>query len=218
MLQSFQLRYPAKRRRKEIDAQGQWTGLKFPCVPSSLWGSVAALAVLLFGLALGTGLAGANGSARLVSTQTAGPYRVDFSILPAKPVVGSTHASILVRSLGSNEILTQATVRIASLSGPEGSTAFGPLEAGHLFSPQYYETAMPFDKPGPWQVRVDVHGSQGFESITVPLDVREPSMEINGILVAAIAVVVLALGVWTFDRIKGKKPRSAATDGDAPAS
>ncbi len=175
-----------------------------------------ALTVLFLGLALGTGLAAANGKARLVSTQTAGPYRVEFSILPAKAVVGSTHASILVRSLAGNDILTQATVRIAG-TGPEGSTAFGPIDAGHQFSPQYYETAMPFDQAGPWQVRVDVHSAQGYASVTVPLEVREPSTEINGILVAAIAVAVLALGIWTYDRIRGKKPQPAPKQGDAHA-
>jgi hypothetical protein len=172
--------------------------------------------VLALVLAVGAGVAGANGQARLVSKQDAGPYRIEFSILPSQAVVGSTHASILLRSLATNDVLTQATVRIAG-AGPEGSTAFGPLEAGHQFSPEYYETAMPFDRAGMWQVRVDVHSAQGFASATVPLEVREPRMEINGILMAAIAVAVLALSIWTYDRIRGKRRGGAAQKGGAGA-
>ncbi len=171
---------------------------------------------LVLCLALGSGLAGANGQARLVSTQDAGPYRIEFSILPAQAVVGGTHASILLRSLASNDIITQATVTIAA-TGPEGSTAFGPLDAGHQFSPQYFETAMPFDKVGPWQVRVQVHSNQGDAAITVPLVVLEPSTEINGILLAAIGVAVLALGIWTVDRIRGNKHRNGPSHGDTHA-
>ena len=197
-----------------IENRGQRTGLKFPHFPPVVWGLGTALIVLILGLALGTGLAGANGQARLVSTQVAGPYRIEFSILPAQAVVGSTHASILLRSLASNDVLTDATVSI-SATGPEGSIAFGPLNAGRQFSPQYYETAMPFDKAGLWQVRVDVHSDQGDAAITVPLEVREPTTEINGILVAAISVAVLALGIWTYDRLRGKKSKSAVKQGDA---
>lgn len=173
-----------------------------------------ALATLVLGLALGSGLAGANGQARLVSTQDAGPYHIEFSILPAQALVGGTHASIQLRSLASKDILTQATVSI-SATGPEGSTAFGPLDAGHQFSPQYFETAMPFDMIGLWKVRVQVHSELGEVTITVPLEVREPSTEINGILVAAIGVAVLALGIWTYDRVRGKEAKPTAKQGDA---
>ena len=169
---------------------------------------------LVIGLTSGVGTAWANGQARLVSTQEAGPYRIEFSILPAQAVVGGTHVSILLRSLASQEVLTQATVNL-SATGPAGSTPLGPLEAGHLSS-QFFETTLPFDMVGQWEVRVDVASDLGQASVMVPLQVREPRTEINGILLAAIGVAVLALGIWTFDRVRGKKPRPAAGPGGEP--
>jgi hypothetical protein len=185
--------------------------LKFPRLSSSGWLAGAVLAALIFGLTSGLSMVWANGQARLVSTQEAGPYRIEFSILPAQAVVGGTHVSILLRSRETKEVLTQATVNL-SATGPAGSTALGPLEAGHQSS-QFFETTLPFDMVGQWEVKVEVASDLGEAAITVPLPVREPSTEINGILLAAIGVAVLALGIWTFDRVRGKKPKPASGAG-----
>lgn len=142
----------------------------------------------------------ANGRATLISSQEQGPYRFEVSILPSRAVVNNTHLSVRVMSLESAETLTQAQVRV-SAEGPDASNEFGPLIADNDVLPQFFETTLPFDVPGLWQVSISVATELGDETVLVPMDVRE-SRPINLILVAAIAVAVIAVSIWTYDRIK----------------
>ena len=48
----------------------------------------------------------------------------------------------------------------------------------------------------------------GEETIQVPLDVRPDGANINWILMAAIGVAILAVGIWTWDRVTGRKSRN----------
>ena len=52
---------------------------------------------------------------------------------------------------------------------------------------------------------MDVDSDLGAESIVFTLDVGEAGGDINWILVAAGAVVILAVGIWIWDRVRGKK-------------
>ena len=166
------------------------------------------LCVLLLVLALAVAFsytpASANGRAVLVSSQEKGPYRIDASILPGQAVVGNTHVSILILSLDKLEPVTDATVML-SATGPKGSTQLGPIPAPNDFSPRYFETDVPFDSPGNWKIKVDVDSDLGAESIVFTLDVGEAGGDINWILVAAGAVAILTVGIWIWDRVRGKK-------------
>ena len=144
----------------------------------------------------------ANGRATLISTQEQGPYRFEVSILPSRAVVNNTHLSLRVLELGSEETLTSALVRV-SAAGPHLGNDFGPILAQNNVLPQFFETTLPFDVPGVWDVSINVNTDLGDETIQVPMDVRE-GRPINLILVAAIAVALIALGIWTFDRIRGR--------------
>ena len=165
---------------------------------------IAALAVILVS---GPPGASANGRATVVSSQEEGPYRIDVSIIPKVAVVGKTHVSVLVRSLESDEIITRATVNL-SAAGPANSTDLGPIPAPNDFSPQFYETDLPFDLEGAWEVKVDVSSDLGDASILVPMQVQVGGGSINWILAAAAVVALLAVGIWGWDRITGRKPNS----------
>ncbi len=174
---------------------------------------LSCLLVILSAALLGISAAGltpvsANGRATLISTQEQGPYRMEVSILPSRAIVNNTHLSLRVVSLESEETITQAEVRV-SATGPTSADSFGPLVAGNDLLPQFFETLLPFRVPGLWQVSIRVNTDMGEETIQVPMDVRE-GRPINLILVAAIAVAVLAAGIWTYDRIRSGLRRRRA--------
>ena len=157
--------------------------------------------VLLAFVVLGSAPVSANGRATLVSTQEQGPYRLEVSILPGQAVVNNTHLSIRIVSL------TDAVVRV-SATGPAEAADFGSLLAVNNISPQFFETALPFDLPGDWQVSISVDSDLGQETIQVPMNVRAGG-QINLILVAAIAVAVVAVAIWIFDRIMSRLRKSS---------
>ena len=163
--------------------------------------------VLLAFVVLGSAPVSANGRATLVSTQEQGPYRLEVSILPGQAVVNNTHLSIRIVSLGSEEALTDAVVRVSAI-GPAEAADFGSLLAVNNISPQFFETALPFDLPGDWQVSISVDSDLGQETIQVPMNVRAGG-QINLILVAAIAVAVVAVAIWIYDRIKSRLRKSS---------
>ena len=142
----------------------------------------------------------ANGKATLIDTQEQGPYRFEVSILPSRAIVNNTHLSLRVLVLETEETLTAASVRV-SANGPHLGYEFGPIIADNDVIPQFFETTLPFSAPGLWKVSINVNTELGDETISVPMDVRE-GRPINLILVAAIAVAVIAVGIWTFDRIR----------------
>lgn len=156
-------------------------------------------------MAFSYSIASANGRATLVLSKEQGPYQIDVSILPGQAVVANTHVSVLVKSLESGDPITEASV-ILSATGPEGSTALGPIPAPNDFVPQFFETDVPFDLPGDWEMTVDVASDLGEASVVVPMSVREGGANINWILMAALAVVIVTVGVWTWDRVSGRKP------------
>ena len=156
---------------------------------------------------LDVGLAFANGRATLIATQEQGPYRVEVSILPGRAVVNNTHLSVRVVELSSAAELTAAVVQV-SATGPADAAGraavLGPIAAVNDVLPQFFEATLPFSVPGAWEMRISVATEAGQETFLVPLEVRAGG-QINLILVAAVAVAVLALSIWTYDRIRGRR-------------
>ena len=163
---------------------------------------------LLFFLILSPTTAEANGRATLVSSQEQGPYRIDVSIIPGQAVLFNTHISILIRTLSDEAIITQANVSV-SATGPEGAIDLGPTPALNSFTPQFFEMDLPFDMVGNWGVTVDVDSELGQESIQLTLDVREGGNNINWLMMAALVVVIIAVGIFTWDKVKGRGDKTA---------
>lgn len=178
--------------------------------PTRQSGSAICLLALyfLFFQALSPAAAEANGRATLVSSQEQGPYRIDVSIIPGQAVLFNTHVSILIRSLVDEAIITQASVMV-SATGPEGGTDLGPTPALNSFTPQFFEMDLPFDMVGNWAVKVDVDSEMGQESIQLNLDVREGGTNQNWLLMAALVFVILAVGIFSWDKVKGRGDKTA---------
>lgn len=163
------------------------------------------LAFAMFSLALllGAGAVSANGRATLIAELEQGPYQIDISILPGAPVVANTHVSILVRSAADERIVTDATVGVSAV-GPPQSTPLESIPALNDTVPQFYEANLPFDLEGDWDVTFKVQSYLGEESVAIPMYVNPPGSNINWILLAALAVAILTVGVWTWDRMSGR--------------
>lgn len=151
----------------------------------------------------------------LISSQKKGPYQIDVSILPAQPIVSNTHVSILLRTVDDQQIITDASVMV-SATGPAGSTPIGPVPAENNVAPQFFETLVPFDTVGDWQVSIDVSSGLGEETIVVPMNVREGGGFINWILLAAVAVSIITVGVWVWDRMAGRRSKSDSGEPTQP--
>lgn len=179
-----------------------------PLIPSSTQRRIQlALLVLALVLALGYSLASANGRATLVASQEKGPYRIDVSILPGQAVVGNTHLSIFVLSLASEDPVTQAEVNV-SATGPAGAADLGPTPALNSYSPHFFEMDLPFDLEGEWLVAISVASELGEETVQVPFNVHPGGATINVIWIAAGSVAILAVGIWTWDRVRGRRRRA----------
>lgn len=168
--------------------------------------TAALLATIVILLNIGSlvpGSAQANGRAKLLSSQESGPYVIDISLLPGQAIVGKTHISILLRSLATDEIVTSATVNV-SATGPEGSTGFEDISAPNDYTPSFFETDLPFDIVGLWQIRLAVISDLGETTLMVPLEVKEGGRGLNFILMAAVVLIILAVGVFIWGRFPGK--------------
>jgi hypothetical protein len=55
---------------------------------------------------------------------------------------------------------------------------------------------------------IDVSSELGQETIVVPMDVREGGGNISWILLAAVAVAILTVGIWTWDRVAGRRSKT----------
>ena len=173
-------------------------------IPANFSLACIVLSALVITAAFGYSITSANGRALLVSSQEQGSYRIDVSILPGQAVVANTHVSIRVLSLDSGDPITEATVTISAI-GPEGSSPLGPIPASNDFTPQFFENDVPFNLPGEWEMTVAVSSSLGDAAIVVPMTVKEGGGSINWILMATLAVVIVTVGVWTWDRVVGRK-------------
>jgi len=147
----------------------------------------------------------ANGGATLISSQEQGAYRIDVSMSPGQSIVGTNHVSVLIVDLARDKPVTVATVNIFA-AGPAGSTGIGPIPAPNDFSPQFFETNLPFDMQGDWRLTVEIVAANGNETVTVPLAVTEGG-RINLIILAVIAVATLTVVIWTWDRIKAGRSK-----------
>ena len=149
----------------------------------------------------------ANGATKeLVRSERAGPYELRVSISPGTPRVGNLHLSIQVKDAARGEILTRGAVTVTA-NGPEGATDVGPVRANTSpDSPQFYDIDIPLDAVGRWNFTLDIEGELGDAVLEVPLDVSGAE-GFNLIFLLAVAIALLALAIWTWDRVRGRRWR-----------
>lgn len=160
-------------------------------------------ATLLIPIFMANDVLSANGKATLLMTEEKGAYRVDISSLPNRPVVNNTHLSLLVMSTADSTPITRAEVSVSAV-GPVGSIDILAHDALNDVVPQYFETTLPFNVEGVWEVTINLSSDLGEESISILLDVTTGS-PVNWILMTAIVVAILAGGIFTWDKVSGRK-------------
>ena len=166
-----------------------------------------ALALLTAALFFTSGIdaATANGGTRpLVRDARAGPYSFDVGIFPGRPKVGNFHLSILVKDVASGGALTNATVTV-TLTGPEGSTAVGPVQAVNTRqTPRFYDVNVPLDLIGSWDLNLMADSHLGPASLHVPLEVTEATgIDLVYPLIALLGA--LAVLFWVLARMRSRR-------------
>ena len=145
---------------------------------------------------LAVGGASANGSVRLVVLdEIAGPYQLRVGILPAEPIAGPLHVSILLLDARSQDPIEDASIRV-SATGPgtpgETDAVNSPQE------PQLYEGNLWLDALGEWRVTLDIDSPAGPATHTFNVRAREEGgFNLMFIIVAAAAVLVVASLFWS---------------------
>ena len=157
------------------------------------------------------GTAAANGAATVVMDRTQGPYRMVVGIIPARPVVPTTHLTIQVfaagggggdgnagaewerRPLRDTEVALEVTA-----SGPPGAPGFGPAPVYNEQTLRYFEVDVPFAATGQWQVSLAVASERGAEVFALPLVVGEPGARVQWVWVAGMLALIVVVGIWTF--------------------
>ena len=151
-----------------------------------------------------TGRAEANGAATIILDRTQGPYRMVVGIIPARPVIPATHLAIQVFDANDRRPLRDTDIRLAvSAAGPPGSPAFGPRPVVNEQSLRYFEVDVPFDAIGAWKVSLAVSSERGEELFVLPLEVGEPGAQIQWVWIAATLGVIVAVGIWTWLKVRG---------------
>ena len=168
-----------------------------------------ALLVLASLFTLGIDAATANGGTRpLVRDARVGPYTFDVGIFPGRPTAGNLHLSILVKDAASGGALTNATVMV-TLTGPEGSTAVGPVQAVNTRqTPRFYDVNVPLDVTGSWDLNLAADTHLGSASLNVPLQVTESAgIDLVYPLIALLAA--LAVLFWVLARVRSRRRRAS---------
>ncbi len=164
------------------------------------------LSVALLALLLGQGTVLANGATKLVLEDVqAGPYLLQVGIIPGSPKVGNLHLSIEVYDAASEAPVTDARVFVSAV-GPEDATNVPSTEAqSPLTGQNFYEADIWLDVEGSWVVTMHIDAAQGLATQEVPLEVTSGGISLA--LLAAILVFILAVSIWSWDRIKGRRRR-----------
>ena len=178
--------------------------------------AMAAAAMAVAGLAIaittagGVRTAAANGAATVVMDRIQGPYRLVVGIIPARPVVPTTHLTIQVFAVGNGGDGnagggserrplrdTEVALQVAA-SGPPGTPDFGPAPVYNEQTLRYFEVDVPFAATGQWQVSLSVASERGAEVFALPLVVGEPGARVQWVWVAGMLALIVVVGIWTF--------------------
>ena len=156
----------------------------------------AILAALLLAAGLLAGTASANGSVRLVVIdEVAGPYLLRVGVLPADPIAGPLHVSILILDAQNQQAIEDAAVRV-TVAG-----AGTPSETDAVNSPQnpeLYEGNLWLDALGDWEVTLDIDSPAGSAAHAFNVRARsESGFNLMFVIVVAAAVLVVGSLVWS---------------------
>ena len=158
--------------------------------------ALTALVAWLLAAGLLAGTASANGSVRLVvNDEVAGPYLLRVGVLPADPIAGPLHLSILILDAQSQQAIEDAAVRVtvAGAGTPEETDAVNSPQ-----NPELYEGNLWLDALGDWEVTLDIDSPAGPATHAFNVQAREEGgFNLMFVIVVAAAVLVVGSLVWS---------------------
>ena len=168
------------------------------------WGWGVPVLMLLAALALTAGLLGgpasANGAVRLVVVdEMAGPFLLRVGILPADPILGPLHVSILIQDEQGETAVDDATVSVAA-TGPGATTQAQAVNSPQ--NPQLYEGNLTLDSLGEWSVTVDIESPLGQGNLTFGVRAAaEGGFNLMWVIAGVVAVLIVgSLAASQFQR------------------
>ena len=184
----------------------------------------AAMLIAIAIAAIATETAAANGAATIIMDRTQGPYRLIVGIIPARPVVPTTHLTIQIfpagaasdgaapddddsprRPLRDTEVALQLTA-----TGPPGAPDFGPTTVYNEQTLRYFEIDVPFAAVGQWQLSLSVSSERGAQVFALPLQVGEPRASVQWVWIAGMLALIIVVGIWTFLTLQRRRNDSAS--------
>ena len=184
----------------------------------------AAILIAIAIAAIATETAAANGAATIIMDRTQGPYRLIVGIIPARPVVPTTHLTIQIfpaaspgsgsaddserRPLRDTEVALQLTA-----TGPPGAPDFGPTTVYNEQTLRYFEIDVPFPAAGQWQLSLSVASERGAQVFALPLQVGEPRASVQWVWVAGMLALIIVVGIWTFLTLQRRRNDSSSGNG-----
>jgi hypothetical protein len=134
----------------------------------------AGLALLMVGIiSVGNGLAHADGGKLQLSEQV-GPWKVSLFTSPTPPTVGLVDITVLVQQADTNELVSDATIRIVAREGSSGftlqKTATREAATNKLFQAAWLD----LPTPGLWAVTAQISQGETLVETTFDLFVSPP--------------------------------------------
>ena len=165
----------------------------------------AAMLIAIAIAAIATETAAANGAATIIMDRTQGPYRLIVGIIPARPVVPTTHLTIQVFAAGNSDDSserrplrdTEVALQLTA-TGPPGAPDFGPTTVYNEQTLRYFEVDVPFPAAGQWRLSLSVASERGAQVFALPLQVGEPRASVQWVWIAGMLALIIVVGIWTF--------------------
>ena len=166
------------------------------------WRLPVLILVCALTVALAVATASANGAVRLVVIdEVAGPYLLRVGVLPADPIAGPLHVSILLLNSEDKSAVEDATV---------GVTVVGPGTPGETEavnspqSPELYEGNLWLDALGVWEVTLNIDSPAGPATHAFNVRAREEG-GFNLMFVIVVAAAVLVVGSLVLSQLQRRR-------------
>ncbi|MCH7734716.1 MAG: hypothetical protein IH961_05830 [Chloroflexi bacterium] len=147
----------------------------------------------------------------------AGPYEIVVGIRPNEPLVGTIHFLVTPLDPVTREIVADARILIVAID-EDGVPTQQSLAVNTPRTPDLYEANITFEKPGKWDLRVDVKTDRlGEASFEVPLEVRPAPVSASrsgAILFAGVLLVIVGGTVYvSYTARRARRARSRSQPG-----
>ena len=133
-----------------------------------------------------------------------GPYKLDITISPGHPTIGTLHIGLEIRSSHTDSVVADAIV-IVTARDPQNNTRLDGIQA---YNPptqlEQHEIDIPVDMVGEWVVSLLVESDLGKHSLELPVQVdNKPRISLGAIATGLIALLIILM--WGYRIVYNRK-------------